>query len=210
MSFAQTLLEFNGLKLISVGRQLMAPKGSLFGGDDSMFKKVAGGAKSYAEYGCGASTIWMAKNTAAQIRAVDTSADWVKKMHENVGTDRADIQWIDCGPLRKWGVPLGFGKRGNFKTYADAPWTDGQSIDVVLVDGRFRVSCFLASLANADAGTKIIFDDYTDRPHYHVVEELVERQQICGRQCLFEVPPKAKMDLEKLDHLRIRFEYVMD
>ncbi len=210
MSFAQNLLEVNGLKLIAAGRRLMAPKGSLFDGDDSLFKKVAGGAKSYAEYGCGASTIWMAENSTAKMLAVDTSGDWVKKMHDTVGTDRADIRWIDCGPLRKWGVPLGYERRENFKTYAEAPWADGRSNDVVLVDGRFRVSCFLASLAHAETGTKIFFDDYTDRPHYHIVEELVPRQEVCGRQCLFEVPDKSKMDLEKVNFLRDRFEYVMD
>ena len=35
-------------------------------------------------------------------------------------------------------------------------WLD----DCVLVDGRFRVCCFLTSLKNAEQGTRIIFDDY--------------------------------------------------
>ncbi len=210
MSFKQTLLELNALKLISASKRLIAPKGTLFEGDDSLFKTVAGAARSYAEYGCGASTIWMAQNTDAAMLSVDTSEDWIKAMREKVGNDRADLQWIDCGPLRKWGVPRGFEKRANFKTYTQAPWVDERSADVVLVDGRFRVACFLESLAHAAPGTKIFFDDYTDRPHYHVVEELVERQETCGRQCLFEVPACENLDIDKLTHLREKFEYVMD
>jgi len=37
----------------------------------------------------------------------------------------------------------------------------------------------------ADAGTRILFDDYTNRPQYHIAENYVPRVRVCGRQCLF-------------------------
>ena len=32
--------------------------------------------------------------------------------------------------------------------------------DLILIDGRFRVCCFLSSLKYGNVGTKILFDDY--------------------------------------------------
>jgi protein O-GlcNAc transferase len=39
----------------------------------------------------------------------------------------------------------------------------GVSPDVVLIDGCFRVACFLACWANIQRPTTVIFDDYTER-----------------------------------------------
>ena len=78
----------------------------------------------------------------------------------------------------------------------------------MLVDGRFRVACFLTSLIEADAGATILFDDYTDRPHYHLVEDYAPVVDQAGTQVKFVVP-------DNLDKARIRgeiqhFLYVMD
>ena len=80
----------------------------------------------------------------------------------------------------------------------------------MLIDGRFRVCCFLTSLKFAKEGTKIIFDDYTTRRHYHIVEEHVSRAETCGRQCLFIVPPKSEIDFERLQKDIDAFRNVMD
>ena len=62
----------------------------------------------------------------------------------------------------------------------------------------------------ADEGTKIIFDDYINRPSYHIIENYVKREEIFGRQCLFLVPKKDKLDIEKLKIDIKNFRYVMD
>ena len=81
---------------------------------------------------------------------------------------------------------------------------------LVLVDGRFRVCCFLTSLKFAKEGTKIIFDDYIDRPYYHFVEKYLPREMECGRQCLFIVPSKSKIDMNELNKDIDSFRNVMD
>ena len=81
---------------------------------------------------------------------------------------------------------------------------------LVLVDGRFRVCCFLTSLKFAEAGTKIIFDDYVNSPHYHFIEKYVSRINQCGRQCLFIVPTKSKIDMNSLNKDIDAFRFVMD
>ena len=42
------------------------------------------------------------------------------------------------------------------------------------------------------------------------MEEFVDRIETCGRQCLFIVPPKDKIDIQYIDKMIEKFEYVMD
>jgi len=67
--------------------------------------------------------------------------------------------------------------------------------DVVLIDGRFRVAVFAQALVRAAPGTRIIFDDFTVRDHYHVVKELLSPEQVSGLQALFIVPRKIDRTL---------------
>ena len=182
----------------------------LFDGCDEMFKRIVLNSAIYFEYGCGMSTIWVAKNTKASIFSVDSSQDWIAMCSERVAQSRVRFDWVDCGPLGPWGTPVGFTKRGNFKKYATSIWSHGASPDTVLIDGRFRVLCFLTSLKHAKEGTKIIFDDYTNRPSYHIVEELLAPSDICGRQCLFVVPERSRINISIVEDLIEKFEYVTD
>jgi len=63
-------------------------------------------------------------------------------------------------------------------------------------------------LLNAEEGSVIIFDDYTNRPYYHVVEEIVSRFDECGRQAVFKVPKQFNINLAK--KLLDKFIYVFD
>ncbi len=165
--------------------------GRLFDGDDGLFKRAVVDCRVYAEYGCGKSTIWMARNTQAEILSIDTSAEWVDKVRALTADARSlpGLAMIDLGDIGDWGWPLTYARREYFARYAHFPWLNAEvRPDVVLIDGRFRVACFLASLLHARAGTQILFDDYVGRPQYHVVEEFCRPTERCGRQALFIVP----------------------
>jgi hypothetical protein len=44
-----------------------------------------------------------------------------------------------------------------------------KSIDLILIDGRFRVACCLKCFDVINPNCLIAFDDFLNRPHYHVV-----------------------------------------
>ena len=184
----------------------------LFDGDDRLFKQKVLDANVVGEYGCGKSTNWILKNTNAQLLSVDTSSQWVKRTCEinSPFLDRLSIEHVDVGPLGNWGRPVGYSHAENFSTYTDSIWSHVLKPDLIIVDGRFRVACFLTSLKNADEGALIFFDDYTNRPHYHYVENYVSRVEVCGRQSMFIVPPKNTLDMQSLDRDIERFRYVLD
>jgi hypothetical protein len=186
----------------------------LFAGHDALFKSLAADCRTYFEYGCGASTVWMADNTTAKIFATDTSSEWIDTVWDRVPRDavnRLHLTHIDLGELKKWGRPISYADRDRFHDYTSQMWRQ-RSVepDLVLIDGRFRVCCFLTSLRHARPGTRIVFDDYMDRPHYHLVEEFVTRADCCGRQVLFIVPEKDALNADRLDAEIAAFQNVMD
>ena len=173
----------------------------IFGGNDELFKELIKTSNVYFEYGCGKSTEYVYQNTDARIYSVDTSKEWVHRIDKK--SDRMNIFWVDVGDVTSikhvgktshitHGTPTSFTMRHNFIKYAEILWEKNIDPDLVLIDGRFRVLCFLNSLKYAPIGTKILFDDYEDRPFYHVAEDFCKKLDVCGRQALFEVDKRAK------------------
>ena len=123
---------------------------------------------------------------------------------------RLNIKLIDLGEVGDWGRPINYNNSDIFYNYTDWIWKLPQIPDTVLIDGRFRVCCFLTSLKNAKQGTKIIFDDYCNRPYYHIVENYIQREVTYGRQCLFIVPSQKNINFSELDKDIKNFRFVMD
>lgn len=184
----------------------------LFDGDDTLFKDEVKKVDVYGEYGCGKSTKWVLNNTTANVIAVDTSSEWVDVVEKDnqSNNNRLNIYHSDLGELGGYGRPLSYEKKDNFSRYTDYIWEQKKTPKLVLIDGRFRVCCFLTSLKFAEEGTKIIVDDYNHRRFYHFVEKYVSRVKECGRQCMFVVPSKAKIDMAELDKDIASFRNVMD
>ena len=185
---------------------------TLFDGDDSLFKDVLKTSKIFGEYGCGSSTEWVLKNTNANILSVDSSRNWVDKISSGNAAynKRIKLKHIDLGEVENWGRPISYEKSYNFINYFNWIWNQDILPDTVLIDGRFRVCCFLTSIKYGKENTKIIFDDYNNRPYYHVVEKFVKKEQTCGRQALFIVENKKNINIDLLNIEINNFRYVMD
>jgi hypothetical protein len=184
---------------------------ALFGGDTALFEEATRDVKVYGEYGCGKSTKWVMANTEAKIISVDSDPDWIDAMRRsNLEAERMTLIWADVGEVGAWGKPKNYSHRHAFNNYTEALWRGKDKPDVVLIDGRFRICCFLTTLKHADPGTKIIFDDYVRRTPFHVVEEFLEPEACSERQALFIVPPKSEIDDFKIDPEIERFRYVLD
>ena len=167
----------------------------LFGGHDALFKKAFVKESVYAEYGCGASTIWVANNIDCKIFSVDSSAGWIGQVKKECKSLKPILHLADVGPVGDWGMPIDYEKSDNFTDYTDWIWTDNKKPNIILIDGRFRVCCFLTCLINGEKGTKIFFDDYTNRPMYHFVEKFLKPTETCGRQALFVIPERELLDI---------------
>jgi hypothetical protein len=84
---------------------------------------------------------------------------------------------IDIGPIKKLGAPLGRTHQHLWPLYSLAYHTYANKADLVLIDGRFRVACALATWLDASPNTTVLIHDY-HRRSYHNAElffDIVER-----------------------------------
>lgn len=188
----------------------LADQARLFDGDDHLFQREILSCQVYGEYGCGASTVWVAHHTNATIVSVDSSAEWIAKVELETKPfrEKLHIDRVDLGEIAAWGYPTTYRHRSRFHDYVVSPWRHGIKPDLVLIDGRFRVASFLHSLLTAEPGTRLIFDDYNNRPHYHLVEEFCPVKEREGRQALFLVPDQLERPAIVAEEER--FLYVRD
>ena len=180
----------------------------LFDVDDYLFKQYLINCDFYFEYGVGASTSWVLENTNSKIISVDTDKKWINLIDISNKGSRIKLNWINLGDLENWGRPRSYKYRNKFIDYISNVWNFKEKADVILVDGRFRVACFLYSLINAKTDSLIIFDDYNNRPYYHVIEEILPIYNVCGRQAFFKVPKRFNKKLAQ--ELLNNFMYVLD
>lgn len=183
----------------------------LFGGDGQLFMDLAKTCRHYGEYGCGGSTVWMLRETAAQVVSVDLSRSRLDRVQSEAGAAAERAKLIEVGlqlTLDGNGL-IPDQQRHQVGDYLAAPWKFRlEQPDLVMIDGQFRVACFLYTLLQAAAGTRVLIDDYRDRPQYHVVEEVCPVAEWSGRMALFVVP--ENVDRPRLEEALVRYIAVVE
>lgn len=155
------------------------------------------GAGVILEYGAGGSTVVAAASALTAVIAVESDRMWLMKMGTWFKAHPAPVPVIlhhgNIGPTRKWGFPAGIAKSERWPSYALSVWdrTDFAHPDVVLVDGRFRLSCMLATLFRIERPVRVLCDDYAARASYHVIETLVGAPDMTGRLAAFTFTPQS-------------------
>lgn len=168
----------------------------------------------YLEYGAGGSSFFAMKCGVPRIISVDTSADWLDKVKTAIEGNNVDYipVHIDLGPLKKWGWPKESSHELHWKDYCCRVWEllgeKNWQPDLILVDGRFRCASFLASWIFSAEGTVILFDDYSNRKKYHVVEKIAGVPELYGRIARFVRP--AEIDFLSATALLLRYINVPD
>ncbi|BBK42033.1 hypothetical protein STVA_20530 [Allostella vacuolata] len=131
------------------------------------------------EFGCGGSTLALARNGVGRIDSVESDPAWVAKLRSSsalaglIDAGRVGLHHADIGPVGPWGAPSDHKTVRRWSDYWMGIWqtVEPKSVSLVLVDGRFRVACALAAGLLCDDDCLIAIHDYRDRPHYHVVLE---------------------------------------
>jgi hypothetical protein len=188
-------------------RLIKLKKELLFDGKDRMFKRELACAEIYVEVGCGQSTVFACKQAhILHVVAIDTSSDWLKLVSIACNDEKLILHHSDFGTLGNWGRPLSYWKIHSVRDYTAGIFKHHQP-DLVLIDGRFRVYCFLYCCVFGREGIRIIFDDYVGR-NYNIVESVILPKEIYGRQALFVLDDS--FDRVQAKVLLDKFEYVMD
>ena len=147
--------------------------------DKKLFYKYLDNASKYLEFGSGGSTFQAAiRQNITQIISVESDIGWINKIKENVPADKQiDFRYIDLKPVpNTWGYPGPFCATEDKINYSNVicDLDSADKLDLILIDGRFRVACCLKCFNKISDDCVIAFDDFLDRPHYHIVLDYYE------------------------------------
>ena len=150
------------------------------------------------EYGSGGSTILASEMQDKRVFSVESDAKWARMMtryleaHPPAQNTQVDVIWSNIGDTKQWGHPIDQTEWQKFSRYPLGVWTrkDFKNPDIVLVDGRFRVGCALASAYLTEKPISIFFDDFAPRQSYHKVQDYLGPATMIGRMARFDVEPQ--------------------
>jgi len=165
-----------------------------------LFRETLTKAEAYIEYGIGGSTVFAAGfENLKCMKSFESADEWIQKVSQNpvlsaaLKAGRLELTHRDLGPVKMYGYPL-YENKEKFRRFSDPPV--GTCADhvrrVVLVDGRFRVACFLKMLACMNpeqaAMTQLLMHDYIpERAYYRAVEEFADIIEKRDKLALFEM-----------------------
>jgi hypothetical protein len=87
-------------------------------------------------------------------------------------------------------MPSGAGSARSWPNYSTEVWKIlNHDPDLVLIDGRFRVSCFLQAILRLSVATKYAFHDFWSRPYYHVVLQFANVVTRVDDLAVFQIDP---------------------
>ena len=144
--------------------------------DKLIFYKYLDKCNFYFEYGSGGSTYQAAiRNNIKKIYSVESDYFWHSDLKKIIG-DKEYIDFIYCdidSQPNTWGHPGPKSTIDEWKNYSTQILkldpNQSKLLDLILIDGRFRVACCLHCYDLISDNTYIAFDDFLKRPQYHIV-----------------------------------------
>ena len=144
----------------------------------ALLRSLLACSRSYVEFGAGGSTCLAAQTVAHSVLSIDSSRDWLDKVASVAAKKAYPVQpilsHVDIGVVGDWGYPQDQATRSQWPAYHEAVWSHpaAADADTVMVDGRFRVACFMQVMMRCRADTVAIVHDFGDRPQYADIHQV--------------------------------------
>jgi hypothetical protein len=157
------------------------------------FERVLQSTDTYIEYGCGGSTIRAIELGVKNVIVAESDPFWANKIkalaEPILNSDQSlHIELIDFGKTAAWGNPIHI-TEDKALAYVESVWDKADELGlrptVVLIDGRFRVSCGCESILRCSLGTLIMLDD-AFRGDYLAFRECLPNFERHGRLLSFK------------------------
>ena len=145
--------------------------------DKTLFYKYLENANVYFEYGSGGSTYQASiRKNIKTIYSVESDIIWQKKLNKKITNPNVNYIYNEMDSKQNtWGYPgenaTNIQKINYSNQITRLSKEEQDSIDLVFIDGRFRVACCLKCYHIIKDDCHIVFDDFLNRPQYHIVLE---------------------------------------
>ena len=146
--------------------------------EEACLRRHLSAARHYLEFGSGGSTLAAVEAGVPRIASVESDPGWLARLREDPDIAAAEqagrvlLHHGDIGPaIGRFGRPGSDEFRDRWPNYYTTIWNHvaGDLLDLVLIDGRFRVASALSTLIRCRADTVLIIHDLWNRPEYHAV-----------------------------------------
>ena len=177
------------------------------------FERRLSRSQSYLEFGAGGSTRLSGRLGIPTV-SVESDRFFARAVRNGLAPQH-NVTLLDApiGLTTAFSVPVPArptqARVNKWRPYIDLPFAELRRIarpfpDFVMVDGRFRRACALATALHAhqaNATTDLLFDDYysAGREHYHQIETLLGEPVRVGRAAHFVIPPAVPITLADID-----------
>eukprot|EP00747_Dinoflagellata_sp_TGD_P136946 gnl/TRDRNA2_/TRDRNA2_175609_c0_seq1.p1 gnl/TRDRNA2_/TRDRNA2_175609_c0~~gnl/TRDRNA2_/TRDRNA2_175609_c0_seq1.p1 ORF type:complete len:302 (+),score=26.31 gnl/TRDRNA2_/TRDRNA2_175609_c0_seq1:95-907(+) len=192
-----------------------------------LFYKYLDRARHYQEFGSGGSTVVaLAHPNISKVHTVESDRRWIHYLRNRsdissaIAQNRLKLVYADIGRTRAFGFPMDFQwrspkdrkSRKKWPNYSGIAAESDDKFDLIFVDGRFRVACFLKALQRIlpeDRNrTTLMIHDYTERPSYHIIENFATKVASSNRLYVFQ--KKERVDEGELAKTIAKFDNVVD
>jgi hypothetical protein len=197
------------LKLASTVEIRMKPNEAAF-----LARKVSN-AKVYFEYGCGGSTKLVCP-LGVKMYSMDSDAAWLESLKsmncikDGVQGGRVKLIHTNIGPIGKWGRPVDSSHKDLWPHYSNALVNVKEPVDVILVDGRFRLACVLASFLAQPHAIVILHDFYRVGQFQKYSPILDVADVVDGASTLVQLQRKKGASDAKLRAMLETYKYIND
>jgi hypothetical protein len=144
--------------------------------DKIMFYKYLDKSNTYFEYGSGGSTYQASiRNNIKKIYSVESDLIWYTKLKQIlINQNKVNLIYNDlCTKPNNYGRPGINSTSDQCKNYSNQfvflPKDVQKSVDLILIDGRFRVACCMKFINLISNNCFIVFDDFLNRPQYQII-----------------------------------------
>lgn len=171
-----------------------------------IFDEAIKESRHYLEFGLGGSSLRALQKSKAKIYTVESSPDWINHMRQYFivryfENKRLYIFLVNIGPTQHWGYPESYNDQNLFEAYSSSIFEsiDRKSIDLVLVDGRFRVACTLKIILSCHENNnlRILIHDFWNREQYHIVLKYLDTVNKADTLGVFTI--KNNVDIKSVE-----------
>lgn len=170
--------------------------------EKDLLKKYISISKEYLEFGSGGSTFFILENSpSAKVTSVESDAGWIEVMRKwnyirEAENSRLKIHIVNIGSTGQFGTPLEINKKQLFPSYSSSVFSqiNPDSLDTVLVDGRFRVACILQTILHCQKNVTVLVHDFTNRPYYHAVLNFLDVIECADSLAVLKIKPDVNLE----------------
>jgi len=152
--------------------------------DLKTFQKYLNNCEYYYEFGSGGSTIYASyQPNIKQIFSIESDKQWfshIQKTLKNNNKSQVDLRYIELYSKNNSCGHPGRDVNGNLiasyeefikypRSMESFPKDEIDKVDLVLIDGRYRVSSCLHAFNHIKDECIVMFDDFKTRKRYHIV-----------------------------------------